>query len=57
VTASASNLTFARLHGDLIANMSDEERSWLQRWELELVGEPGAISMGEHIIAVARKGT
>jgi hypothetical protein len=29
----------------------------LQRWELELVGEPGAISMGEHIIAVARKQT
>ena len=55
VTASASNLTFARVHGELIASMSDEERAWLARWELALVGEPGAISMGEHIIAVARK--
>jgi SAM-dependent methyltransferase len=55
VTASASNLSFARLHGDLIASMSDEERAWLERWELALVGEPGAISMGEHIIAVSRK--
>jgi SAM-dependent methyltransferase len=55
VSATASNLSFDRLHHDLTSSMSDKERAWLSRWELALVAEPGAISMGEHIVAVARK--
>jgi hypothetical protein len=55
VAASASALTFGRLHGELLASLTDDERALLTEWEIDLAAEPGAISMGEHIIAVARK--
>jgi len=55
VAASASSLSFARLHQGLISSLSDAERERLIRWEIELAAEPGAVSMGEHIIAVVRR--
>jgi SAM-dependent methyltransferase len=55
VAASASALTFGSLHGELHASLSDSERADLIDWEIDLAAEPGAISAGEHIIAVARK--
>ncbi len=53
--ASASSLSFGRLHQELIAGLTDAERERLVRWEVDLAAEPGAISMGEHIIAVVRR--
>lgn len=55
VAASASSLSFGRLHQELISGLSEAERERLVRWEVELAAEPGAVSMGEHIIAVVRK--
>lgn len=55
VAASASALTFGRLHSELLASLTDDERALLTAWEIDLAGDRGAISMGEHIIAVARK--
>ena len=55
VAASASSLSFGRLHQELIAGLSDAERERLVRWEIELAAEPGAVSIGEHIIAVVRR--
>ena len=40
---------------DLIAGLSEGERAALVRWEIDLGAEPGAIDIGAHMIAVARK--
>jgi SAM-dependent methyltransferase len=55
VAASASSLSYERLHQGLVSSLSDAERERLVRWEIELTAEPGALSMGEHIIAVVRR--
>jgi ADP-ribose pyrophosphatase YjhB (NUDIX family) len=55
VAASASGLTFGRIHRDLHLSLTEEEREQLTAWEIDLAAEPGAISMGEHIIAVMQK--
>ncbi len=55
VAASASGLSFGRVHRELHRGLTDEERERLTAWEIDLAAEPGAISMGEHIIAVVQK--
>jgi SAM-dependent methyltransferase len=55
VAASASGLSFGRVHRELHLSLTDEERERLTAWEIELAAEPGAIGIGEHIIAVAQK--
>jgi hypothetical protein len=53
--ASASGLSYGSVHRDLHLSLTDEERERLTAWEIELTAEPGAISIGEHIIAVVQK--
>jgi len=55
VTASASGLSYGRVHRDLHLSLSEEERERLTAWEIDLAAEPGAIGIGEHIIAVVQK--
>jgi len=55
VAASASGLSFERLHRELHLTLTDDERALLTAWEIDLAAEPGAIGMGEHIIAIAQK--
>jgi SAM-dependent methyltransferase len=55
VAAYSSGLANGRLHHQLLADISDAERDALTGWAIQLAGEPGAIDMGEHIIAVVRK--
>jgi SAM-dependent methyltransferase len=55
VAAYSSGLANGRLHHQLLADISDAERDALTDWAIQLAGEPGAIDMGEHIIAVVRK--
>ncbi len=55
VAASASSLSFGRIHRELHLDLTDEERALLTAWEIDLAAEPGAIGMGEHIIAVVQK--
>lgn len=55
VAVSASGLTFGRIHRDLHLSLSEEEREHLTAWEVDLAAEPGAIGMGEHIIAVVQR--
>ncbi len=55
VAASASSLSFGQLHRELHLTLTDDERALLTAWEIDLAAEPGAIGMGEHIIAVVQK--
>jgi SAM-dependent methyltransferase len=55
VAASASGPSYGRLHRDLHHSLTDEEHEWLSRMEIDLAAEPGAIGIGEHIIAVVEK--
>jgi len=55
VAASASGLSFGRVHRELHMGLTDEERERLTAWEIDLAAEPGAIGIGEHIIAVVQK--
>ncbi len=55
VTTSASGLSYGRVHRELHLSLTDEENEWLTRWEIDLAAEPGAIGIGEHIIAVVQK--
>lgn len=55
VTASASGLSYGRVHRELHLGLTDEERERLKAWEIDLAAEPGAIGIGEHIIAVVQK--
>ena len=55
VAASASGLSFGRVHRELHLSLTDQEREWLTAWEIDLAAEPGAIGVGEHIIAVVQK--
>lgn len=55
VAASASGLSYGRVHRDLHLSLTDQEREWLTPWEIDLAAEPGAIDIGEHIIAVVQK--
>jgi SAM-dependent methyltransferase len=55
VAASASGLSYGRVHRKLHLSLTDEERDRLAAWEIDLAAEPGAIGMGEHIIAVVEK--
>ena len=55
VTASASSLSYGRLHHEMLSALTDEEFDRLVGWELDLAAEPGAVSSGEHIIAVVEK--
>jgi ubiquinone/menaquinone biosynthesis C-methylase UbiE len=55
VTASASGLSYGRVHRDLHLSLSEEERERLTAWEIDLAAEPGALGIGEHIIAVVQK--
>ena len=55
VAASASGLSFGRVHRELHLSLTDEERERLTAWEIDLAAEPGAIGIGEHIIAIVQK--
>jgi SAM-dependent methyltransferase len=55
VVASASGLSYGRGHHELHSGLSAAERERLTAWEIELAAEPGAIDIGEHIIAVVQK--
>jgi len=44
----------------LLASVDPEEpelRDLLERWEIDLAADPGAISCGQHILAVVRRPT
>jgi SAM-dependent methyltransferase len=55
VAAYSSGLVNGRLHHQLLAAMTDAERDAMTGWAIQLADEPGAVDMGEHIIAVVRK--
>lgn len=55
VAASSSGLAFGRLHAEALDALTAEEFGLVTEWAIDLAAEPGAIDMGEHIIAVARK--
>ncbi|MBA2254387.1 MAG: class I SAM-dependent methyltransferase [Chloroflexi bacterium] len=55
VAASASGLAFGRLHQESIDELTPDELATVTAWVIDLAAEPGAVDMGEHIIAVARK--
>ncbi|HEV8054220.1 MAG: class I SAM-dependent methyltransferase [Chloroflexi bacterium] len=57
VAASASSLAdrFGRLHRDFLSTLTDEELREITEWEIDLAADPGAVSAGEHIIAVVQK--
>ena len=48
-------LSHGRVHRELHLSLTDEERELLTTLEIELAAEPGAIGIGEHIIAVVEK--
>jgi hypothetical protein len=53
VAASAANFTTVG-HDDVVAAASPEEQDQIQRWEIEMCREPGALDAGTHILAVLR---
>lgn len=55
VAASASSLSYGAVHQDILSALTDEEFDRLVEWELDLAAERGAVSSGEHIIAVVEK--
>jgi hypothetical protein len=55
VAASSSGLAFGRLHREALDALTPAQLAKVTDWVIELAAEPGAIDMGEHIIAVVRK--
>lgn len=55
LAASASGLSHGRVHRELHLSLTDDERERLTAWEIALAAEPGAIGIGEHIIAVVQR--
>lgn len=55
VAVSASGISHGSVHREVHLSLTDEERERLTAWEIDLAAEPGAIGIGEHIIAVVQK--
>ena len=55
LSASATNFLTAR-DDTVMDSASDDERAQIQRWELDLCREPGALDAGTHILAVLQPG-